>query len=50
MQWLIGIAGTDVRRNSLLSGGGDGNIYMYDLEESQREERRVIKCMAGAEK
>ncbi|KAG0006408.1 DNA excision repair protein ERCC-8, partial [Modicella reniformis] len=30
----------------LISGGGDGNIYIYDLEESEREARRVIKSIA----
>ncbi|KAF9175046.1 DNA excision repair protein ERCC-8 [Mortierella sp. AD010] len=32
----------------LLSGGGDGNIHVYDLDESEREERRIIKSMASA--
>ncbi|KAF9100252.1 DNA excision repair protein ERCC-8 [Mortierella sp. AD031] len=34
----------------LLSGGGDGNVYIYDLDESEREERRIIKSMAGADR
>lgn len=33
---------------SLLSGGGDGNIHLYDLDVSEREERRVIQSMADA--
>ncbi|GJJ70795.1 DNA excision repair protein ERCC-8 [Entomortierella parvispora] len=32
----------------LLSGGGDGNIHLYDLDVSEREERRVIHSMADA--
>ncbi|KAG0381010.1 DNA excision repair protein ERCC-8 [Mortierella sp. AD032] len=40
----------DAEGRYLLSGGGDGNIFIYDLEESQRDERRVIKCMAGADR
>ncbi|KAG0005667.1 DNA excision repair protein ERCC-8 [Entomortierella chlamydospora] len=32
----------------LLSGGGDGNIHVYDLDKSEREERRIIKSMASA--
>ncbi|KAG0045781.1 DNA excision repair protein ERCC-8 [Gryganskiella cystojenkinii] len=32
----------------LLSGGGDGNIHVYDLDASEREERRVIQSMASA--
>ncbi|KAF9389813.1 DNA excision repair protein ERCC-8 [Podila verticillata] len=31
----------------LLSGGGDGNIYIYDLEESEQEDRRIIKSFAS---
>ncbi|KAI8603107.1 DNA excision repair protein ERCC-8 [Dissophora ornata] len=31
----------------LLSGGGDGNIHVYDLDESEREERRIIKSIAS---
>ncbi|KAF9204398.1 DNA excision repair protein ERCC-8 [Haplosporangium sp. Z 27] len=31
----------------LLSGGGDGNLHIYDLDESERQERRVIKSMAS---
>lgn len=30
---------------SLISGGGDGNIHVYDLDDSEREERRIIKSM-----
>ncbi|KAI1314660.1 DNA excision repair protein ERCC-8 [Mortierella claussenii] len=34
----------------LLSGGGsDGNVHVYDLDDSDREERRVIKGMASAQ-
>ncbi|KAF9964368.1 DNA excision repair protein ERCC-8 [Mortierella alpina] len=29
----------------LISGGGDGNIHVYDLDDSEREERRIIKSM-----
>ncbi|KAG0370218.1 DNA excision repair protein ckn1 [Gamsiella multidivaricata] len=32
----------------LVSGGGDGNVHVYDLDESEREERRIIKSMASA--
>lgn len=32
---------------SLLSGGGDGNVYIYDLEESEQDDRRIIKSFAS---
>ncbi|KAF9359565.1 DNA excision repair protein ERCC-8 [Mortierella sp. NVP85] len=32
----------------LISGGGDSHIHVYDLEESEREERRVIKSIASS--
>ncbi|KAI8357428.1 DNA excision repair protein ckn1 [Mortierella sp. GBAus27b] len=32
----------------LISGGGDGQIFIYDLEESEREERRIINSTASA--
>ncbi|ORZ22922.1 WD40-repeat-containing domain protein [Lobosporangium transversale] len=31
----------------LISGGGDGSIHVYDLDESEREERRIIKSIAS---
>ncbi|KAF9409296.1 DNA excision repair protein ERCC-8 [Podila epigama] len=31
----------------LLSGGGDGGVFIYDLEESQEEDRRIIKSFAS---
>ncbi|KAF9323433.1 DNA excision repair protein ERCC-8 [Podila minutissima] len=31
----------------LISGGGDGHVYIYDLEESEQEDRRIIKSFAS---
>ncbi|KAG0303786.1 DNA excision repair protein ERCC-8 [Dissophora globulifera] len=33
----------------LLSGGGDGNIHIYDLDEPEREEHRSIKSITSAQ-
>ncbi|KAG0349105.1 DNA excision repair protein ERCC-8 [Podila humilis] len=31
----------------LLSGGGDGNVHVYDLEDSEEEDHRIIKGFAS---
>ncbi|KAF9111345.1 DNA excision repair protein ERCC-8 [Mortierella sp. AM989] len=33
----------------LLSGGIDGNMHIYDLNESERDERRMIRSMASTD-